>query len=92
MKSMAGRSILLFGLCVLILVVTTLSESAMGAMSLMLQRVITLIGFVGPAVVGVIFGVQSLIRKEGRPWLAFAGIVLNGLFAAFHLLIVLFAG
>ncbi len=92
MKSLAGKSFLLFGLCVLILVATTLSESSMGAMSLMVQRVLTLFGLVLPAVLGVILGVQSLMRREGRPWLACAGIVLNGLFAAFHLLIVLFAG
>jgi hypothetical protein len=92
MKSMAGRSFLLFGLCVLILAGITFSESAMGVMSLTVQRVITLFGLVLPAVLGVIFGIQSLTRREGHPWLACFGILLNGLFAAFHLLIVLFAG
>jgi hypothetical protein len=92
MKSLAGRSMALFGLCVLILVITTLTESAAGAMSLILQRVITLVGFVLPSTAGLVFGVLSLTRREGRPWLASAGIILNGLFAAFHLLIVLFAG
>jgi hypothetical protein len=91
MKSLAGKSLLLFGLCVLILVGITVSESAMGAMSLMVQRVVTLAGLVLPAVYGVFLGVQSLVKREGRPWLASAGIVLNGLIAAFHLLIVLYA-
>jgi hypothetical protein len=92
MKSLAGRSFLLFGLCVLVLAGITISESTMGVMSLMVQHVITLAGLVLPAVCGVILGVLSLTRREGRPWLASAGIVLNGLIAAFHLLIVLFAG
>ncbi len=92
MKSLAGKSFLLFGLCVLILIGITFSESALGAMSLMMQRLLTLVGLILPAIFGVVFGVQSLTRREGRPWLASAGIVLNGLFAAFHLLIMLFAG
>jgi hypothetical protein len=91
-KSLAGRSFLLFGLCILILAGITLSESTLGVMSLTVQRVITLFGLVLPAVLGVVFGVQSLRRREGHPWLASFGILLNGLFAAFHLLIVLFAG
>jgi hypothetical protein len=35
---------------------------------------------------------MSLVRKEGRTWLAVIGIVLNSLFALFHLAGVLFAG
>lgn len=93
MKSgFAGRSMLLFGLCIVILVVTTLAESALGVMSFTFQRIFTFLGFVLPAGIGCGFGVMSLVRKEGRPWLASAGIVLNGLFAIFHLMIILFAG
>lgn len=93
MKSgFAARSMILFGLCALILVVTTLAESALGVMSFTFQRIFTFLGFVLPAGIGCVFGVMSLIRREGRPWLATAGIVLNGLFALFHLMIILFAG
>jgi hypothetical protein len=88
----AQRSMLLFGLCVVILILLTLAESALGAMSWTFQRVITFLGFVLPAGIGCVFGVISLIRREGRPWLAAAGIVLNGLFAFFHFMIILFAG
>jgi hypothetical protein len=90
--SLAGRSMFLFGVCVVILVVMTLAESALGVMSFTVQRIITFLGFVLPAGVGSVLGVMSLVRREGRPWLAAAGILLNGLFALFHLMIVLFAG
>jgi hypothetical protein len=35
---------------------------------------------------------MSLVLKEGRAWMAVTGVVLNTLFALFHLMIVLFAG
>jgi hypothetical protein len=35
---------------------------------------------------------MSLVRREGRAWLAVTLVALNTLFALFHLLIVLFAG
>jgi len=37
-------------------------------------------------------GTFGTLRKEGRAWLAVVGIILNGLFALFHLLIVMLAG
>jgi hypothetical protein len=91
-RSLAARSMLLFGLCILILVVTTLAESALGVMSFTLQRIVTFIGFVLPAGFGCYWGVMSFVRKEGHPWLAGTGVLLNGLFAAFHLMIIFFAG
>lgn len=92
MKSHAAKSIGLFALSAAILVITTLAESSLGVMSLTIQRVITFVGLVLPAISGFIFGIMSLAQKEGHPWLASAGMILNGLFAAFHLLIFLFAG
>ena len=38
-----------------------------------------------------VLGVLSLVRGEGRQWLAWTGVMLNGLFALFHLMVVLFA-
>ncbi len=90
--SLAVKSILFFGLCILIMVVTTLAESALGVMSYPVQRIVTFLGFVLPAGAGSALGVLSLVRKEGRPFLAVIGAVMNGLFAVFHLLIILIAG
>jgi hypothetical protein len=34
----------------------------------------------------------SLLRKEGRAWMAIIAALLNALFALFHMAIILFAG
>lgn len=83
---------ILFGVCIVILIVLTVFESFLGTMSLGQQRLLTVLGYVLPAGVGSVLGGASLLRREKRPWLAVAGAVLNGLFALFHLMIVLFAG
>jgi len=90
--SFAGASLLLLFVSVILLVALTVFESALVGMSLNAQRVLTLLGLVLPAVIGFVLGVISLVRKEGRTWLAIVSIVLNALFALFQLMIVLFAG
>jgi hypothetical protein len=91
-RNLAGGSLLLFGLSVLLLVALTLFESALAGMVPGTERVVTLLLLVLPAAVGAALGVLSLARAEGRVWMAVAGIVLNTLFALFHLMIILFAG
>jgi len=89
---LAGSSLLLFGLSAVLFVALTLSESALVVMSLETERLITFLLLVLPAGIGSVLGAMSLVRKEGYPWLAVAGVALNTLFAFFHLMIVLFAG
>ena len=91
-RSLATRSMILFGVSVLLLLVWTASESAFIGMSAVVERIVTFVMLVLPAGLGAVFGVMSLIRKEGQKGLAITGILLNTLFAVFHLLIVLFAG
>lgn len=88
----AKTSILLFGLSILLLIAMTAFESALVGTSLGAQRIITFLTLVLPAAVGLIFGIMSIARKEGRTTLAVTGIILNALFALFHLLILSFAG
>lgn len=90
--SLAGRSLLVFGICLGIMVLLTLLDPVLGAPSFAVQRTITFLGFVLPAGIGSVLGVMSLVRKEGRAWLAVTGIALNSLFALFHLMIIFFAG
>lgn len=85
-------SMLLFGLSVVLLVVFTVFESALVGMSLQGERLITLLGLVLPAGVGAVLGAVSLSRKEGQRGLAVLGVMLNSLFALFHLMIIFFAG
>ena len=90
--SFAGKSMLLFGVSIVLLVAQTMFESGMAQTSLGVERLITFLLFVLPAGAGAVFGIMSLIRREGRSLLAVLGIVFNTLFALFHLMIVLFAG
>jgi len=90
--SLAGRSLLLFGLSIALLVARTLFESALAGMPPGAERLVTFLLLVLPAAIGTVLGVMSLVRKEGRAWLAVTGMALNALFALFHIIILLFAG
>lgn len=91
-RSLAAISLLLFGLSIIFLFAWTLSESAFMGMSPMAERIATFAVLVLPAGLGAVLGVMSLMQREGKTGLAITGIVLNTLFAVFHLMIVLFAG
>lgn len=91
-QSHATGSLLLFGLSVLFLLALTSFESAFVGMSPGMERVITVLLLVVPAVIGAVLGVMSIARNEGRTGRAIAGIILNGLFAIFHLSLTFFAG
>jgi hypothetical protein len=90
--NLRSGSLLLFGLSVVLWIVLTLFESALVGISLMTERVITFLALVLPAALGAALGMLSLVRRDRRIWLAVAGVMLNGLFALFHLLILAFAG
>lgn len=90
--SLAGRSGMLFGLSLALWIMLTLFESRLAGMSLSVERIIILLGLVVPAGIGAFLGARSLIRRERHPWLAFPSLLLNTLFALFHLMIILFAG
>jgi hypothetical protein len=90
--SLGAKSIICFLLSVLFLFLLTLFESSLNGFSLTAERVLSLLLLVVPAVMGVVVGLLSLIRKEGRPWLGILGTLLNGLFALFHLFLLSFAG
>lgn len=90
--NLATGSLLFFGLSTLLLLALTRFEFAFTNLSVGAERVITLLLLVAPAVIGVALGAMSLARKEGRASRAMAGILLNGLFALFHLFLTFFAG
>ena len=88
----AKTSLILLGVSILFLVAMTLFESALAGVSQSLERIITFLTLVLPAGVGTAFAAVSLGRREGKTWMALAALILNGLFALFHLALVLFAG
>ncbi|HSJ89200.1 MAG TPA: hypothetical protein VK909_18455 [Anaerolineales bacterium] len=91
-RSLATWSILLFGLSLVCWLALTLFESLLVGTSLVAQRAITFVLLVLPGTIGVLLGIMSLVRKEGKAWLAILSIVLNTVFALFNFMIVLFAG
>ena len=90
--SLAAKSIALFGLSVLFLLLVTLFESSLSGMSLAAEKAISALLLILPGAIGVVFGVLSIIRKESKLWMAILGVLLNGLFALFHVFVISFAG
>lgn len=87
-----AKSLVLFVLSVLILVLLTLFESSLSGMLPTTERVISALLLILPGIVGIIFGVMSILRKEPRVWVAILGVILNALFALFHFAVLSFAG
>lgn len=90
--SLGTRSIALFAISVIFLLLFTLFDSSLAVLSLTVERIVSALFLVLPALLGVILGVMSLVRKESKPWVAILGILSNALFALFHLFVLSFAG
>ena len=89
---LATGSLLFFGLAVLLLLALTTFETAFVNVSTGVERVLTVLLLVVPAIIGAVLGAMSLGRRERRTWVAIVGIILNVLFALFFLLLTFFAG
>ena len=90
--SLAARSLVMFLVSVVILILLTVFESSLTSLSVSTERWLSLILLVLPAVMGFVFGILSVIRREPKRWVGILGIVLNALFALFHLFVLSFAG
>ncbi len=90
--SLGAKSIALFVLSVLFLLLLTVFESSLAGLSLTAERAISALLLVLPAVIGIVFGIRSITRKEPRTWVAILGVVLNVLFALFFIFLLSFAG
>ena len=85
-------SMLLFGLSVIFLFLLTMFESLFSGVPLIVERLISTLLLIVPSIVGVIFGAMSLQRKEAPRWMAVVAMLLNALFALFHIVVLSFAG
>lgn len=90
--SLAMKSIALFGLSVLFLLLLTLFEASFSAISLTAEKAISALLLIMPGIIGAIFGILSIMRKESRLWMAILGVLLNALFALFFIFLLSFAG
>ncbi len=91
-SNLASKSILLFLISLAMLWLLTLFESFLAGLTTGIDRLISVLVLVLPAIAGVVFGILSLRRNEPKPWIAIVGILLNGAFAIFNLLVLFFAG
>lgn len=90
--SYAARSLVMFIVTIVFFVLLTAFESSLADIPLTAERIITGLLLVLPPIIGVIFGLLSLLRKEENRWRAIGGILLNGIFALFHIFLLGFAG
>jgi len=91
-RNLASTSILMFIISLAMLWVLTLVESFLSGLTTTMERLVSALVLVLPAGVGVVFGILSLRQREPKPWIAIAGILLNGAFAIFNVLVLAFAG
>ena len=90
--SLGAKSLAVFAVSVLFLILLTLFESSLLGLSITGERILSVLLLVVPALVGVVFGVLGILRKEGGLWMSALGILLNALFALFHIFVISFAG
>lgn len=88
----ALRSLLMLIVSFVFLIILTLADRALAGTSIGTQRLITVILLVLAPLFGSMLAVLSLIRKDGKTWLAVISLIANTLFALFHLALVFFAG
>jgi hypothetical protein len=90
--SLGAKSLLLFLLSVLFLLLLTLSESLLVGLSLSAEKTLNLLLLVLSAIIGIILGLMSIVRREPGLWMGILGALLNSLFALFHIFLISFAG
>ena len=90
--SLGAKSIALFVLSVLFLVLLTVFEASLSGLSLTLERVISVLLLILPGIIGAVFGILGILRKEPKLWMAILGVLLNTLFALFFIFLLSFAG
>lgn len=90
--SLGVKSMFLFVLSIMFLILLTLFETALVGLTITTERMISLLLLVLPGIIGVIYGILGVVRKESKMWIAYLGILLNVVFALFQLFVISFAG
>ena len=89
---LGAKSLALFAVSVLFLILITLFEASLSGMSLTAEKLLSALILVVPAVIGIVLGVLAINRKEPNRLIAILGILLNTLFALFQIFVISFAG
>lgn len=86
------KSTLLFLTTVLILVLLSMFETYFIRAPIMMERIMSIVLLVLPGVIGIVYGVMGIVRKEPKMWIAVLGVLLNGLSVMFYIFLLSFAG
>lgn len=90
--SLAAKSLVLFGASLLFLLLLTLFETWLIGLPEAAERLLSAMLLILPGILGVVLGALSLRRNEQKSVMAVAGIILNALFALFHMFVLMLAG
>ncbi len=90
--SSGAKSLSLFVLSMVSLLLLTLFENSLSSLSVTAERMLSFLLLVLPGLIGVVFGVMGVVRKESKVWMAYVGILLNALFVLFYVFLLSFAG
>jgi len=90
--TLGAKSMIFFGLSLMFLILLTVFETSLAGLSLTTERIVSFLLLVIPAAIGIVFGILSITRGETPRWLGFLGVLLNAVFALFHLFLLSFAG
>ena len=90
--SLGAKSLALFAVSVLFLILITLFEASLSGMSLTAEKILSALLLVVPALIGIVLGLLGVNHKEPNRWMAISGILLNTLFALFQIFVISFAG
>ncbi len=86
-------SIILMSVPILsIVVISFILEPLISDLSNTIQRIMAILTLLLPAVLGFIFAIVGLVRKEHRKWIHIIGLIINLLESLYFGLLVLIAG
>lgn len=86
------KSTLFFFFTILILAILSMFETYFVRMPITIERILSIVLLVVPGVIGIIYGLRGMMRKEPKVWIAVLGVLLNGLSVTFHIFLLSFAG
>ena len=84
--------ILMFVPIIFLLIITIILEPAINSLSNSIQRLLMFITLLLPALVGFIFAITGLVRKESRKWLHIISLIFNLLQSLYFGFLISFAG
>ena len=84
--------VLMFVPILSVAVISFILEPLISNLSNTIQRILMVLTLVFPAILGVIFAITGLAKKESRKWIHIIALIINLLESLYFGLLVLFAG